>query len=182
MRKYYSRTGDDGFTARLGQGRLPKYHRIIEAVGTIDEASSTLGMARAVCQAPGCTEILLTIQRDLYHIMAELSASEDTVSHFQVIDDSSVIWLEKQIELLGDSIRMPRDFIVPGDSLAGAMIGLARTTIRRAERRVTQLLHENEVSNSHLVSYLNRLSSLCFVLELLELQFKGLPDPTLAKS
>jgi cob(I)alamin adenosyltransferase len=76
---------------------------------------------------------------------------------------------------------MPKEFIVPGDSQAGALLSVARTVIRRAERKVAELIHMGEVDNLELLRYLNRLSSLCFVLELLENQTSGKPNPTLAK-
>jgi cob(I)alamin adenosyltransferase len=76
---------------------------------------------------------------------------------------------------------MPKEFIIPGDTQAGAALDLARTIVRRAERLVAQLLHNLEIENSELLRYLNRLSSLCFVLELFENQAGGKDQPTLAK-
>jgi cob(I)alamin adenosyltransferase len=81
---------------------------------------------------------------------------------------------------LSELVEMPREFILPGDSLAGAALSLARAIIRRAERRVVELFDEQEVSNPDLQRYLNRLSSLCFVLELLENKAAG-RNTTLAK-
>ena len=75
---------------------------------------------------------------------------------------------------------MPNDFIVPGDSPAGAALALARTIVRRSERCVAQLTHEGAIKNPHLLRYLNRLSSLCFALELHENRIWGIEDPTLA--
>ena len=74
-------------------------------------------------------------------------------------------WLESQIDTLTTQIEIPEDFILPGDSPAGAALALARTIVRRAERHVARLVHENGVENQELLRYLNRLSSLCFVLE-----------------
>ena len=76
-------------------------------------------------------------------------------------------------ELLEKQVEMPREFILPGDSLAGAALDLARTIVRRAERRVAELLHHGDVNNPELLRYLNRLSSLLFVLELRENQAAG---------
>ena len=75
---------------------------------------------------------------------------------------------------------MPREFILPGDSPGGAALSLARAVVRRAERRVVELSEAKEISNPELVRYLNRLSSLCFVLELVENAAAG-KDTTLAK-
>ena len=87
MDKFYTQKGDDGYTGRLGKGRIPKNHQLIEAIGTIDEASAVLGLARAQTQTRETSELLLHVQRDLYHLMAELSATEENVEKFQVIDD-----------------------------------------------------------------------------------------------
>jgi cob(I)alamin adenosyltransferase len=181
MSKFFTRSGDDGFTSRLGKGRLPKHHDVIEAVGTIDEASAILGIARALVQSPGSVDLILTIQRDLYRLMAEISASEEAASQFRIIDETKVAWLEEQIEILGKDIEMPKDFIVPGDSLPGAILALARTSVRKAERRIARLQYQREVNNNNLVRYLNRLSSLCFILELVENNKTGNSHVTLAK-
>jgi cob(I)alamin adenosyltransferase len=77
-------------------------------------------------------------------------------------------------------VSTPRDFILPGDTLAGATLGLSRTVVRRAERRVAKLLANGEIENTLLLKYLNRLSSLCFALELLENFFVS-RTPTKAK-
>ena len=181
MTKFYTGTGDSGYTGLLGEGRVPKHHPIPEAVGTVDEATAACGMARASCRAAQSAEILLAVQRDLYHLMAELAATPENAARFRKIDAGRVAWLETQTDALGEVVELPREFIVPGDSPAGAALALARTIVRRAERRVAQLVHEHMLENQELLRYLNRLSSLCFVLELLENQAVGKETPTLAK-
>ncbi len=89
-------------------------------------------------------------------------------------------WLEAQIDTLASSTNMPREFIIPGDTPAGAALSLARAVIRRAERRVVELSNLKDISNPELGRYLNRLSSLCFVLELVENNAAG-KETTLAK-
>ncbi|UCD98717.1 MAG: cob(I)yrinic acid a,c-diamide adenosyltransferase [Chloroflexota bacterium] len=168
MTKYFTETGDDGYTGRLGKGRLAKHDRLIEAIGTIDEASAAIGLARASSKIQGNKDLLVGVQRDLYHLMAELSATSENASKFRVIDEDKVRGLESQIEAIGSDIVMPSEFIVPGDNLPGAAMSLARSIVRRAERRVSELLHAGEIENQQILPYLNRLSSLCFVLELLE--------------
>ncbi len=84
-----------------------------------------------------------------------------------------VSWLEGQTDELSKLVEMPKEFILPGDSVAGAALSLARAIIRRAERRVVELFDAEEIKNPDLQRYLNRLSSLCFVLELLENQSRG---------
>jgi cob(I)alamin adenosyltransferase len=181
MPDYYTRSGDDGNTGLLGEGRVPKYHPQPEAVGTIDEATAALGLARAACQAVETAPLLLVVQRDLYNMMAEISATPNNAARFRVIDASRVTWLEQQIDATGQSVDVPNEFILPGDSPGGAALALARTIVRRAERRVARLLHDEQISNPALLHYLNRLSSFCFVLELKENQAAGKAEPTLAK-
>ncbi|HNO32073.1 MAG TPA: ATP:cob(I)alamin adenosyltransferase, partial [Anaerolineales bacterium] len=82
-------------------------------------------------------------------------------------------WLEKETDALSEIVAMPKEFILPGDTLGGAALSLARAVIRRAERRVVEIYDDEQVLNPHLQRYLNRLSSLCFVLELLENQHAG---------
>jgi cob(I)alamin adenosyltransferase len=181
MTPFYTRTGDDGFTGLLGEGRVPKYHPRTEAIGTLDEATAVLGMARASCQAMETAPVLVTVQRDLYKIMAEVSATPEVADRFRAIGREQVEWLETNTDALSKQVAMPQEFILPGDSPAGAMVAMARTIVRRAERQIAQLLHSGEIENQDLLRYLNRLSSLCFALELLEDKTFGQTSPTLAK-
>ena len=142
---FYTSKGDDGTTGLLGEGRVMKYHARIEAVGTLDESTAALGLARAQCLDPRSSPILLKAQRDLYKLMAEVAATPENAERFRMIDASRVKWLEEQTDALSESVEMPREFILPGDSLAGAALSLARAFIRRAERRVVVLLDEQDV-------------------------------------
>jgi cob(I)alamin adenosyltransferase len=178
---FYTSKGDDGTTNLLGEGRVAKYHARIEAVGTLDESTAALGLARAQCVDPHSGIILLQAQRDLYKLMAEVAATPENAEQFRFIDSARIAWLEQQTDSLSKLVEMPREFILPGDSLAGAALSLARTIVRRAERRVVELFDSREITNPDLQRYLNRLSSLCFVLELLENQTAG-RNTTLAKS
>lgn len=170
---FYTAKGDDGTTGLLGAGRVPKYHVRMEAVGTLDEASAALGLARAQCSAVQTLRILVEAQRDLYKLMAEVAATPENAETFRHIDEERVKWLEHETDELSNAVEIPHEFILPGDSLGGAALSLARAVIRRAERRVVELFDGEEVINPHLQRYLNRLSSLCFVLELLENQSAG---------
>lgn len=177
---FYTSKGDDGTTNLLGEGRVAKYHARIEAVGTLDESTAALGLARAQCLDPRSSPILLETQRDLYKLMAEVAATPENAEKFRLINEARIAWLEQQTDALSQLVEMPREFILPGDSLAGAALSVARAIIRRAERRVVELFDLNELTNPDLQRYLNRLSSLCFVLELLENKAAGHPT-TLAK-
>ena len=181
MPSFYTRTGDDGYTGLLGEGRVPKYHPITEAVGALDEATAALGFGRSACQGERSAGLILTVQRDLYALMAEIAATPENAARFRQIDASRVSWLEQQTDALSDLVELPKDFILPGDSPAGAALAMARTIVRRAERRVARLYHEQMIENPQLLHYLNRLSSLCFVLELYENQACGVSSLTLAR-
>ena len=153
----------------------------MEALGAVDEANAAIGVARSMCRSAEAAACLVAIQRDLYGVMAEVAASPETVERFRSIDAGRVKWLEMQTDLLSQVVELPREFIVPGDSPAGAALDLARTVVRRAERRLVGLSEEGSLSNRNVLSYLNRLSSFCFVLELRENQLAGSDRPTLAK-
>ncbi|MGE5250494.1 MAG: cob(I)yrinic acid a,c-diamide adenosyltransferase [Bacteroidota bacterium] len=177
---FYTAKGDDGTTGMLGEGRVAKYHARIEALGALDEASAALGMARALAQAPEAAPVLLQAQRDLYKLMAEVAATPGNADRFRSIDETRIRWLEEQTDALGARVEMTPEFILPGDTPGGAAVSLARAVVRRAERRVVALYDAGEITNEHLQRYLNRLSSLCFVLELLENRAAGKPT-SLAK-
>jgi len=179
---WYTAAGDDGLTSLLGNARVPKYHPQPETYGTVDEASAALGLARALAARPETKETLLTVQRDLYQMMAELAATPAAAPRFRAIDAERVSWLDQMTDRLGSQVEMPREFVIPGDTPAGAALDLARTIVRRAERLVVKLRDVNtvaeEVANDdpmkgilkyrEIIRYLNRLSSLCFVLARLE--------------
>lgn len=141
----------------------------MEAVGAVDEANAWLGMLRSHC-SPSHADTLLQIQKDLYGLMAELSAAAEHAEKFRAIDTGKVSWLEQKIAEISAGLPELREFIVPGDHPAGAMVDVARTVIRRAERRCVALHLEEPLDNPALLAYLNRLSSYCFTLELAELE------------
>jgi cob(I)alamin adenosyltransferase len=180
MSRYYTGDGDDGYTGLLGEGRVPKYAPRPTAYGTLDEAQAALGLARASA-TEAARAVLQEAQVDLYHMMAELAAPLENASQFRTLNEGRVHWLEDQLERFGEQVAMPADFVLSGDSQAGATLDLARTITRRAERYVAELLHAGEVENPHILPYLNRLSSLCFVLSLWENQQAGVEGPHLAK-
>jgi len=173
MSPLFTRTGDDGTTGLLGDGRLPKSHPRLEALGSLDEASAALGLARSLCQAEQTGPLLVGVQRDLYALMAEVAATPENAAQFRSLDSGRVQWLESQAEAISALVPLPDEFILPGDSPGAAAMSLARTIVRRAERRLAGLLETGEIKNQILLQYLNRLSSLCFALELLENQQAG---------
>jgi cob(I)alamin adenosyltransferase len=181
MSKYFTRKGDDGTTGLLGEGRVQKFDLRMEVLGVLDEASAALGLARSFLKSEQTGELVIEVQRDLYQLMAEVAATPETEQRFRVIDETKVKWIESTTNEIGQKIEMPDQFIVSGDSQSSAAISLARTIIRRAERRLVELFRADQFHNEHALAYINRLSSLCFVLELHEIQGGENQNPTLAK-
>ena len=179
--KFYTTTGDDGTTGLIGDERVKKYHPRPEAIGSVDETQAALGMARAVMQDKEAAQVVLQAQRDLYHLMAELSATKEVASRFSIIDAQRVVWLESQTDHYGEQITLPREFVVSGDSVAGAALDFARTVARRAERRVFRIYDDGLIDNPDLARYLNRLSSLLFVLARYEDALSGQSMVTVAR-
>lgn len=168
MASFYTRKGDDGFTSTLGGGRIAKSDVKIEALGTIDELTNALGMARSLAQAAGAEALVRRVQRDLYALMSEVAAEPEVAQRVRVITAEHVTWLEEQTDAISAAVGMPKGFILPGETHSGAAFGMARVVTRRAERRLVGLHQTQPFENEHLLRYLNRLSSLCFVLELQE--------------
>lgn len=180
--QFYTGRGDDGYTGLLGPERVSKDDPRPEAYGTVDEAQAAIGLARASGCTPRAGEVLLSVQRDLYTLMAELAAAGDVDSPFAGnITDAHVGQLEKWIAQFEAQVEMPREFVVPGDSRPGAALHLARTVVRRAERLAVRLAGEGALQNGQVVPYLNRLSSLLFVLAIFEDRMATGGSETLAK-
>ncbi|MGA9531334.1 MAG: cob(I)yrinic acid a,c-diamide adenosyltransferase [Anaerolineales bacterium] len=180
MPTYFSGSGDDGRTSLLGDQRVPKYDPRPEAYGTIDEASAALGWARSLALDEDSRRVTVQVQRDLYHVMSEVAATDENAEKFRIIDSERVAWLESQVTRIGERVALPKEFVIAGDSRSGAAYDMARTAVRRAERRVAKLVLEGDLENKDLLRYLNRLSSLCFVLSLWANVQEGIDRPSLA--
>ena len=144
---------------------MPKYDPRPATFGTVDEATSALGLARALAKDQRVKDIIYRIQQELYLLMGELATPPEnyekvglrmTIEHVQR--------LEQIEEELKGEVEIPNKFIIPGDTLDGAALDLARTIIRRAERMAAKLLHDGVIQNGEVVRYLNRLSDLVFIL------------------
>jgi len=170
---FYTAKGDTGETSYLGEGAISKSSLRIEAVGTVDEATSAIGLARAFSKNQTTRDILLATQKHLYLLMSELSASPEVADKFDKLDQNQIRWLESKIEELEGSVQLPRVFIIPGGSPASGALALARTIVRRAERLAVAMLEASLIQKGSLVAYLNRLSSLLFVLEVFESSSTG---------
>jgi cob(I)alamin adenosyltransferase len=159
LSRIYTRTGDDGSTG-LGDGhRVRKDHARVEAYGTVDEANSAIGMILSVPGLPSDVIRCLTgIQHDLFDLGGELC-----IPGTSVIKPEQIVQLEQILDGFNDPLPALKDFILPGGGPAAAACHLARTVVRRAERRVWTLA-ESEQVNLEVPKYLNRLSDLLFVL------------------
>lgn len=160
---FYTRKGDQGYTDLLG-GRVSKDSPRPETFGTIDEATSAIGLARALATSARTKAILLDVQRDLYLMMAELAFTPDMQQQRYHITAEHVARIERETDQIHDEHPLPPHFIVPGDTVPGAALDVARTVVRRAERLAVGLARSGEIDNEQILAYLNRLSSLLFIL------------------
>lgn len=180
MAKTRKHFGDDGSTGILSEGRLDKFHPRIEALGALDEASAALGLARAMTRLPETAEMLMEMQRDLYTLMAETASDPKNVARIQSFDQTRMDRWEARATDMENKVSLPNEFILPGGSPAAAALSMARTIIRRAERRVALLLSRHEITNPLILTCLNRFSHICYLLEMAEVRAGG-SDPMLAK-
>lgn len=173
--RIYTRKGDTGTTGLLfGGERVSKADLRTDAYGTTDEAVSALGLARAGIGSQTdrtearLAELVLRLQRELFVVGAELATRADrrerlTDGVTRVTPDM-VSALEREIDELEELVEQPQEFVLPGETVTGAALDLARTTVRRAERRAVGLVDAGELPGSEVVPYLNRLADLLFVM------------------
>lgn len=167
-------SGDDGTTGLLGGGRAAKDDVRIEAYGTVDEASSAIGLAKALTGDGRVREIAERLQRDLYRIGAELATNPDAAGRFTTTTEADVAGLDQLLVELEAEARMPDGFILPGATPASGALDLARAVVRRAERRCVTLIREGGLDNDQARRYLNRLSLVLFALGRYEEERAGL--------
>jgi len=162
--RIYTRTGDDGTTGLFYGGRVGKDDAGPEAYGTVDEAVSALGLARAAAEAD-MAEAILALQRQLFVVAAELATDPANRQKLQPgvsrCTEAMVAGLEEQIDRLVDGVGMPDGFVVPGGTPAAAALDLARTIVRRAERRAVAHLGDLD---SQVVPFLNRAADYLYML------------------
>jgi cob(I)alamin adenosyltransferase len=172
--RIYTRKGDTGTTGLLfGGDRISKADLRTDAYGTTDEAVSALGMARAATRAGDpagdrLAELMLRLQRELFVVGAELATHVDRRDRLtdgvSRVTPEMVTALEREIDELEALVEQPKEFVLPGETMSGAALDLARTTIRRAERRAVALAAQGGLPESQVVPYLNRLADLLFVM------------------
>ncbi|MDY6934089.1 MAG: cob(I)yrinic acid a,c-diamide adenosyltransferase [Spirochaetota bacterium] len=159
----FSTKGDKGETSLLSGERVSKSSIRPETYGTLDEASSALGIAKALTQNDKIMEMIEEVQEDLVILGAELASERDGGKKYQIEMDH-ISRLEEWIEELQKEVPLPRKFIHPGETAVSAVLDLARTIVRRAERRAIAMKEEGLLDHKEVHSYLNRLADFLFVL------------------
>ncbi|MET0901801.1 MAG: cob(I)yrinic acid a,c-diamide adenosyltransferase [Acidimicrobiales bacterium] len=157
--------GDDGSTGLFYGGRVPKASPRIEAVGAADEAQASIGVARADAASGSELDVVLTaVARDLWVLMAEVATAPENRSKLvegeTLVSETMVRAVEEVIVDVSSRFELPAEFVVPGQDRTSALLDVARTVVRRAERAAQPVLPEG----SHALPYLNRLSSLLWIL------------------
>jgi len=165
-----TKTGDKGETALMYGRRVSKSNPRVDAYGCVDDLNAALGLARAFSENAFISEQILSVQKDLIVVMGELATAREDIDRYvkdefkltdaEMIDriDGVIVDLEK------DKSLYPKDWVIPGGTVVSAALDLARTTCRRAERRVTVFIANEKDFNPEILRYLNRLSDLCWVL------------------
>ena len=158
LTRIYTRNGDNGET-RLGEGTIiAKDHLRVEAMGTLDELNSLLGLILCEELPDPRREALVCIQHDLFNLGGELCLPGESL-----LPETATTWLEKDLDAMNQSLEDLEEFILPGGCTAAATAHLARTVCRRAER-ICVALSKAEQVRSELLAYINRLSDWLFVL------------------
>jgi cob(I)alamin adenosyltransferase len=166
LNKIYTRTGDDGTTGLVDGSRCPKHAARMEAIGSIDEANSAIGLAVVALGTGNHAASLTRIQNDMFDLGADLATPGEEFSPSQMvlrIVPAQAEWLEQAIDALNETMPPLTSFILPGGCEGAARVHIARAAVRRAERAMTALAAAEPV-NPAALAYTNRLSDYLFVL------------------
>lgn len=178
LTKIYTKKGDDGTTALGGGQRVPKDELRVQVYGTVDELNSQIGVALAMGLCDRLTEVLSSIQNELFDLGSDLCFLEEDKAKFPLpqIELRHVQRLEALIDEMTGVVGPLENFILPGGSLGAAQLHVARTVCRRAEREATTLARESGVGE-YVLAYLNRLSDALFVMSRYENHQAAVPEP-----
>jgi cob(I)alamin adenosyltransferase len=181
MVKIYTKKGDDGTTSLWYGGRVPKHHGRTSAYGALDEASSALGVARALC-GPEQAELaadILRLQDDLFIAGAELATAPEAAERLEDgisrTTEAMVAELEEGIDRYMAQVDLPPKFVIPGGNQLSAQLDVARTVIRRAERQISLLAEQGELAGETVIHFINRASDYAYALA----RFADVDDPAL---
>jgi cob(I)alamin adenosyltransferase len=180
MVKIYTRKGDDGTTGLWYGGRVQKSDARPEAYGSVDEAASELGVCRA--KARDNQELyddILRMQNDLFIAGAELATAPEAAQRLEAgvskVTPEMVDHLETVIDRYMERVNLPPKFVIPGGTELSAHLDVARTAIRRAERRVSAMRESGQLPDDTVLRYLNRASDAVYAMA----RFADEPDPEL---
>jgi cob(I)alamin adenosyltransferase len=151
-----TRRGDDGTTTLLGGSRMSKSDARIIVLGDVDEASSFIGLARAESEGD-MAELLIGLQRLLYRVMGDVAMPGEK----NAVGNTDLEYLDEALEEWRDRTEIPQEFIIPGESTLGALLDVARSVVRRAERSLVAAGYTEEHPDA--LKAVNRLSDLLFV-------------------
>ena len=167
-------SGDDGSTGLFGHERVQKDDLRPRAYGTIDEATSALGVAKCSGVEARTAELVAELQQDLYYLMGEIATTDENLSKLTVlVGEEHVAKLDRCCEEIERAITIPNQFVLPGGCMASAQLDVARSIVRRAERVCLPLLRGGVSRNGSILRYLNRLSTLLYLLARYEDDRKG---------
>ena len=178
--KIYTRKGDDGTTGLWYGGRVPKSDMRPEAYGSVDEAASALGLCRAGARdTQELYDDILRIQSELFIAGAELATAPEAAGRLEAgvskVTDAMVDNLESVIDRYMERVDLPPKFVIPGGTELSARLDVARTAIRRAERRVSAMRESGQLPDDTVLRYLNRASDAVYAMA----RFADEPDPEL---
>jgi cob(I)alamin adenosyltransferase len=179
--KIYTKKGDDGTTSLWYGGRVPKHHGRTEAYGALDEACSQLGVARALCggEHAELANDILRLQDDLFVAGAELATAPEAAERLEDgisrTTEAMVAELERLIDRYMAEVELPPKFVIPGGNLLSAQLDVARTLIRRAERRISALAEAGELAEETVIHFVNRASDLAYAMA----RYADVDDPAL---
>jgi cob(I)alamin adenosyltransferase len=166
--RIYTKKGDDGTTGLLYGGRVSKGDPATEAYGSVDEAVAALGLARSLVSEERLRELILRLQRELFVVGADLATNpgqrHKLKAGVSLVTSEMTDELERLIDRSVEEHPLPEEFIVPGANPASAALDVARTSVRRAERRAVEMHDGGATVSPDALRYLNRLSDLLFCL------------------
>jgi cob(I)alamin adenosyltransferase len=179
--KIYTKKGDDGTTSLWYGGRVPKHHGRTDAYGTLDEACSQLGVARSLCDTEQgeLAADILRLQDDLFVAGAELATAPEAAERLEDgisrTTEEMVSELEGLIDRYMAQVELPPKFVIPGGNQLSAQLDVARTTIRRAERRISELNEAGEIASETVIHFVNRASDAVYAMA----RYADVDDPAL---
>ena len=163
-----TKTGDAGETSLMYGRRVPKTDARVDAYGCVDELNAALGLARVTASNPLLTEQIYAVQKELVNVMGELATGAEDLDRyvkdgFQLTSATMTDRLTSAVDDLESKLGQFKHWSVPGKTTDSAILELARTVCRRAERRVASLMAADAKFNTEILRYLNRLSDLCWL-------------------